>query len=432
MFDLVFVSFAGILVGMLAGLLPALPVFTGPMILYYFVQDYYPVEYLLVFWLASYSGTQFFGSIATITTRIPGEESAAIYLNDIDNLTTEQKRNLLYDTAMGSYIAATLSLVFVWIVVTYFGIGMFPELMSMPVQIAVYSVAILLFFLIQPSKWLVTLVLISVGLLIGPRQNYALPNLWYDIQQLYNGYTLYMVVLGTIIFPALIDPVKRITEVEHFGRVRNRGYSILAGLRSTLIGAVAGLIPGPSASVATAFAYRTGGSSSYRRILNAETANNSAVVTCALPFFLLGIPINQNTLLMSNIMDVQSLDIVSAIQETGMFGWTIFDLVIAISLCVMVIYFWLSTHLIDFYAVLVQRLHHHMRWVVALILLALIAVDLQYAEIGLGRYLMLLASFTVLGFWLRKIKVSAIPFLFAIILADKIIWLGVQASTIYF
>jgi len=432
MFDLVFVSFAGILVGMLAGLLPALPVFTGPLILYYFVQDYYPVEYLLVFWLASYSGTQFFGSIATITTRIPGEESAAIYLNDIDNLTTAQKRNLLYDTAMGSYIAATLSLVFVWIVVTYFGIGMFPELMSMPVQIAVYSVAILLFFLIQPSKWLVTLVLISVGLLIGPRQNYALPNLWYDIQQLYNGYTLYMVVLGTIIFPALIDPVKRITEVEHFGRVRNRGYSILAGLRSTLIGAVAGLIPGPSASVATAFAYRTGGSSSYRRILNAETANNSAVVTCALPFFLLGIPINQNTLLMSNIMDVQSLDIVSVIQETGMFGWTIFDLVIAISLCVMVIYFWLSTHLIDFYAGLVQRLHHHMRWVVALILLALIAVDLQYAEIGLGRYLMLLASFTVLGFWLRKIKVSAIPFLFAIILADKIIWLGVQASTIYF
>jgi hypothetical protein len=73
-----------------------------------------------------------------------------------------------------------------------------------------------------------------------------------------------------------------------------------------------------------------------------------------------------------------------------------------------------------------------MRWVVALILLALIAVDLQYAEIGLGRYLMLLASFTVLGFWLRKLKISAIPFLFAVILADKVIWLGIQASAIYF
>ena len=432
MIDLIFVSFAGILVGMFAGLLPALPVFTGPLILYYFVQDYYPVEYLLVFWLASYSGTQFFGSIATITTRIPGEESAAIYLDDIDNLTTEQKRNLLYDTALGSYIAASLSLVFVWLMVTHFGVSIFPELMSMPVQIAVYSLAILLFFLIQPSKWPITIALIAVGLLIGPRQNYALPDVWYNIQQLYDGYTLYMVVLGTIIFPALLSPSEKIAQVERFGRLRSRGYSILAGLRSTLIGAVAGLIPGPSASVATAIAYRTGGDSSYRRILNAETANNSAVVTVALPFFLLGLPINQNTLLMSNIMDVQSLDIVSAIQETGMFGWTVFDLVIAVSLFVMVIYFWLSTHLIDFYAGLVQRLHQHMKWVVALILLALITVDLQYAEITAGRYLMLLASFTVLGFWLRKLNISAIPFFFAIILADKVIWLGIQALAIYF
>jgi putative tricarboxylic transport membrane protein len=241
-----------------------------------------------------------------------------------------------------------------------------------------------------------------------------------------------MFVLGTIIFPALLSPSEKIVQVERFGRLRSRGYSVLAGLRSTLIGAVAGLIPGPSASVATAIAYRTGGDSSYRRILNAETANNSAVVTCALPFFLLGLPINQNTLLMSNIMDVQSLDIVSAIQETGMFGWTVFDLVIAVSLFVMVIYFWLSTHLIDFYAGLVQRLHQHMKWVVALILLALITVDLQYAEITAGRYLMLLGSFTVLGFWLRKLNISAIPFFFAIILADKVIWLGIQALAIYF
>ena len=432
MFELIVVSFAGILIGMLAGLLPALPVFTGPLILYYFVQDYYPVEYLLVFWLASYSGTQFFGSIATITTRITGEESAAIYLKDIDNLSLDQKRNLLYDTALGSYIAATLSLIFVWVVVKYTGIGTFPQLMGLPVQMVVYAFAILLFFFIQPKKWFATLLIIALGLMIGPRQNYALPDIWYNIQQWFHGYTLYMVVMGTIIFPTLLEPVQQAVNVERFGRVRNRGYSVLAGLRSTLIGAVAGLIPGPSASVATAFAYRTGGSSSYRRILNAETANNSAVVTCALPFFLLGLPINQNTLLMSNIMDVQSLDIVSAIQETGMFGLTVFDLVIAVSLFVMVVYFWLSTNLIDLYAGLVQRLHHRMPYVVGIILLALIAVDLQYAEIGLAHYLTLLVLFTVFGIMLRKLKISAIPFLFAIILADKIIWLGIQASAIYF
>lgn len=431
-FDLIFVTLSGILVGMLAGLLPALPVFTGPLILYYFVSDYYPVHYLLIFWLVSYSGTQFFGSIATITTRIPGEESAAIYLQDIDNLTLDQKRNLLYDTALGSYIAATLSLVFVWIMVSYYGINFFPELMSMNVQIIVYGLAVLLLFFIQPKKWIFTLLLIIVGITIGPKQNYALPDLWYNIQQTFNGYTLYMIVLGVIIFPTLFDSTQKISKVETFGKVTNRGYSILTGLRSTLIGVVAGLIPGPSASVATAFAYRTGGSSSYRRILNAETANNSAVVTCALPFFLLGLPINQNTLLMSNIMDVQSLDIVNAILEPVVLGLTVFDIVIATSLFAMVIYFWLSTHLIDLYTRLVQKLHHRMPWIVGLLLLSLVALDLQYAEIGLFRYSVLLLVLTLFGFALRRLKVNAIPFLFSVILADRIIWLGIQYINIYF
>lgn len=431
MIELIIVALLGIAVGMFAGLLPVLPVFTGPLILYYFVHDYYAVEYLLVFWLASYSGTQFFGSIATITTKIPGEESSAIYLKDIDALTTEQKRNLLYDTALGSWLAGTLSLIFVWLVVKYVGVAQFPELLSMPVQIVFYSLAILLFFFIG-HNWLATALLIALGLVIGPRQNYALPQTWYDIQQMFNGYTLYMVVLGTILFPSVFEKVQQVKATERFGTLRSPGYGLWAGIKSSIIGAVAGLIPGPSASIATAFAYKTGGTSAYKRILNAETANNSAVITCAIPFFLIGLPINQNTLLMSNIMDVQSLNIVQAILEPGMFGMPVIDLVMLVSLIVLVVYFWLSTHLIDLYAGLVQRLHHRMRWVVLLLLTAMVGFDLQYAEISAPHYFTLLAGFTAFGFLLKRIGVSAIPFLFALILADKIIWLGIQAFTIYF
>lgn len=431
MIELVAVALLGILVGMVAGLLPALPVFTGPLILYYFVHDYYALEYLLVFWLASYSGTQFFGSIATITTKIPGEESSAIYLNDIDHLTHNQKRNLLYDTALGSWLASSISLVFVWLVVKYLGVGYFPELLSLPVQLTVYVFAIGLFFFIG-NNWLATALLIVAGLIIAPSQNYALPAAWYNLQQWFDGYTLYMVVLGTILFPSLFYQTQKISTIEKFGEVRSQGYSLLTGLKSSLIGAVAGLIPGPSASVATAFAYKTAGSNRYKRILNAETANNSAVITCAIPFLLLGLPINQNTLLMSNIMDVQSLNIVHAILEPGVFGIPVLDVVIGTSLVVMLIYFWLSTHLIDFYAGLVQRLHHHMRWLVALLLVAMVGVDLQFAQVGLIKYFILLSGFTAFGFLLKQFRISAIPFLFALILADKIIWLSIQAAAIYF
>ena len=431
MIELIAVAILGIVVGIAAGLLPVLPVFTGPLILYYFVGDYYPLEYLLIFWLASYSGTQFFGSISTITTKIPGEESSAIYLKDIDYLTHDQKRNLLYDTALGSWLASTVSLIFVWLVVKYLGVSYFPELLSLPVQLSVYALAIGLFFFIG-NNWTVTALLIAVGLFIGPRQNYALPPMWYDVQQVFNVYTLYMVVLGTILFPSIFDKVEKLPHIEKFGKVRSRGYSVLTGLKSSLIGAIAGLIPGPSASVATAFAYKTAGESRYKRILNAETANNSAVITCAIPFFLMGLPINQNTLLMSNIMDVQSLNIIHAILEPGIFGLPVLDVVMGASLIIMLIYFWLSTHLIDFYAGIVQKLHNRMRWVVALLLIAMVGIDIQFAEINLIKYFVLLSGFTAFGFLLKRYRISAIPFLFALILADKIIWLGIQTIAIYF
>ena len=131
-------------------------------------------------------------------------------------------------------------------------------------------------------------------------------------------------------------------------------------------------------------------------------------------------------------MDVQSLDIVNAILEPVVLGLTVFDIVIATSLFAMVIYFWLSTHLIDLYTRLVQKLHHRMPWIVGLLLLSLVALDLQYAEIGLFRYSVLLLVLTLFGFALRRLKVNAIPFLFSVILADRIIWLGIQYINIYF
>jgi len=429
MLELILVLAAGILVGAIAGLLPALPVFTGPLILYYFVSDYYSVEYLLIFWLASYSGTQFFGSIATITTKIPGEESSAIYLADIDHLNITQKRNLLYDTALGSWVASTLSLLFVWTVITFVGIEVFPQLLSMNVQLVIYAFAIVLFFF-TGNNWIATAMLITLGLFIGPRQNYALPDFWFESQQFFQGYTLYMVVLGTILIPALTEKTAPLQHIQKFGTIRSKGYSVLSGIKNSIIGAIAGLIPGPSASVATAFAYKTGGNNRYKKILNAETANNSAVITCSIPFFLLGLPINQNTLLMSNIMDIQSIDIMYAILEPGMFGFRVIDTVIMCGLICMAVYFYLSTHLIDLYSNLVQTLHDKMKWIVLILLLALISVDLQYAETTLFKYTILLALFTVFGFILKHYNISAVPFLFALILADKIIWLTIQTITI--
>lgn len=424
MISIAIVTVLGMLVGVAAGLLPALPVFTGPMILYLFVNENYPILHLLIFWIVSYSGTQFFGSIATITTKIPGEESAAIYLSDIDRLNHNEKKKLLFDTATGSFVAGTLSILTVWTVVSYCNPNIFPILLSYQVQAVAYCLAIVLLLITGKKLW-ATGLLIMLGLLIGPKQNYALHPLWYDLTFFFRGYTLYMIVLGTILIPSLFESVDKSSNVEKF-QPTSKWPNKWIVIKSTLIGMMSGLIPGPSASLATMFAYKTQreeNNSPYNKILAAETANNAAVVMVAIPFFILGLPINQNTLLMSNIIDIQSLNIIEEI--IGVI--TPLTIVMLIALA---IYFWLSTHLINWYAETIKTLQDRMKWIVGSILILLISADLQYSEIAIERYIYLLFCFTLFGFLLRYFKISAIPFLFAVVLADKFVWIAIQTKKI--
>ena len=404
--------------GIFAGLLPALPVFTGPLLLFMFAPSDLSLLHMLLFWLISYSGTQFFGSIATITTRIPGEESAVIYLEDINKLNHDQKKKLLFDTACGSWFAASISIIIVWAVVTFMNPSILPALLSNSVQLTVYLTAICLLIFIN-SKPFYAFLLIMLAALLAPKQNYALPDMWYSITELFSGYTLYMVVLGTIIIPMLFDKNDDPKYPTGNEISKPRIPNILTVFKSTLIGIVAGLIPGPSASMATTFAYKTNRGSIFSKILSAETANNASVVIVAIPFFILALPTNQNTLLMSNLMDLRSTLIVDQIPY-------LINKLTIIFLMVMLLYFYLSTHLINWYANTVRFLHDKMKFILGAILLGLISFDLSYSNITWDRYAILLLFFALLGFLLRKYKISPVPFLFSIVLSDKLIWLIIQ------
>lgn len=423
--ELILSCLLGVIVGVLTGLLPALPVFTGPMLLLYFANGQFELLYMLIFWVTAYMGSQYFGSIAVITTKIPGEESSAIYLKDIDRLTYSEKLYCLYDTARGSAIASFVALAFLWIAVTFINPDLFPVLLSFPVQLVVFLSALVLLLLQQKQK-LTTLLLIVIGLTIGPKQNYALPEYWYTITDWFSGYTIYMVILGTIIIPTLFDsrefdPNARVKW--HAGPHYRPYWSTMTYVKGTIVGLLAGLIPGPSASVATAYAYRLE-KTPYHKIVCCETANNAAVITCLIPFFLLALPINQNTLIMSNLFDMLSIDIFTEIVYN-------INVVIGIAMLMTVCYFFLASRLIELYVWIIDKLHNNVRWIVLALLLALIAMDLQYSEISWDRYALLLTSFLGLGFLLKHYNVSAIPFLFSIILADKIVWLLIQGSKIY-
>lgn len=433
MIELFLVMLAGIFIGIFTGLLPALPVFTGPFILYYFAGDL-PLEHMLVFWLAVVSGSQFFGSVAVITTKIPGEESSAIYLNDLDSLNLNQKNKLLYNTALGSFLAGIVAVIIAWIAVHSFNADVLPTLMSIDVQFVIYTVAIGSFMFINKGKKLWTIALILLGILIGPRNNYALPDLWYQLQFWFQGYTFYMVILGTIILPSLLTKVSLNTLDDDRHEATKTPFKWLGGLKNSFIGAISGLIPGPSASLGSIYAYRLSGDKTEDKIVAAETANNASVITSALPLLLLALPINTNTMIMSNLMDIQSMDIQYAILEGSIVlpGFNIIEVALfALAVCLF-LYYILSTRLIDWYVSIIKSLHSNIRWLLALVVIMLIGVDLYAAEITYDRYILLLAFFAGIGLILNKYNVNPVVLLFSIILSDKLIWLYIQTYTIYF
>jgi TctA family transporter len=427
---LTLIILAGIFVGIITGLLPALPVYIGPFILYYFHNDL-SLEYLLVFWLVVVSGSQFFGSVATITTKIPGEESSLVYLKDLDYLTLDERRALLYQTAVGSLIAGIASTVFLYVALQYVNLDNLPFLSSIKFQIVLYTITLLSLLYVN-KNYLWTLLLICLGFAISPQNNYAITASWFELKTLFQGYTFFMVLLGVMIIPQVFAKHDSSTYDSQLNYIARRTQNLWLTAKSTVLGIVAGLVPGPSATTASVLAYKTTIGTN-DRIVAAETANNSSVIACALPLLAFALPINQNTLIMSNLADLKSLFLPSAIFENSFMGTlTVLDIT-AISLTVsLFVYYFLSTRLIDFYARLIVSLHSRMKFVMIGVVAALIGIDLYTAETTVVSYLTLLAFFTTIGLILKFKNVSSLPLLFTIILGDKLVWLYLQAYTLYF
>lgn len=428
MLEILVIVGIGILVGIFTGLLPALPVYTGPFLLYQFHNNL-GLESLLLFWLAVYAGSQFFGSIACITTGVPGEESSLVYIKDIESYTLFERNNLLYSTAFGSWVAGSISIVCMWLFINAGSLLDINWLFSIRVQTILFTLILLSFIIVSNNK-IISLILVLFGVIISPQNNYALPNIWYSVQWFFQGYTFYMLILGIMIIPTLFD-YKISVETKNTHKAVREPINWKVLLKSSFIGIFAGLIPGPSASVGSILAYRSE-TVNKLKIIAAETANNSAVMASTIPFFLLALPINQNTIIMNGIMDLKG-DLITEVlhNQSIISSLSVIDFICVSLFIIMALYYLLSTSLIDFYVKLIVLLHKKIKLILICILTGLIYLDLQTAEITVLNYFILLGIFTFIGFLIKSCKVSPVPLLFAVLLGNKVIWNFIQLKGIY-
>lgn len=406
---------------MLVGLFPAMPIALGMLLIFPFA-DMMSVFEIFVYWAAVIIGSQYFGSVAAITTGIPGETSSLIYINAIKHLGIADRLKLILYTARGSLtasVAASMVCVAMFLIGSYDFMFWFNKIW---VKAIIFSLALGFFIYLSPNRWAAA-ILVAIGIMLGPKNNYALPDAWFAFQLMFQNTTFFSMALGLLIVPELF---KRY-DADHW-RSKNNTSEVgdmpwSSAVKGGIIGSVVGLIPGPSATLSSNLAYQSE-SRLDRRITAAESANNSAMITSMLPLLIVGIPITISEVIVLQILQTKLVDWPDFSDMEGIGRMLIQIQLICVALSV--VYYFLSTSLIEFYGRAVQALQTRFRVILAVLIVALGFIDFYYSELGIIKYILLFLFFSLIGLWLDRKRIDAIPMLFAFILGDKVIWTAIQ------
>ena len=428
--ELILICVAAMVLGVLIGLLPSLPVFLGPLLMLPFAQ-HISLEAMLMVWILTIIGSQYFGSVAVITTNIPGEENTLIYMRDLKGLSVMDKIGLLRHTALGSLLAGLISAAIIFVSFHLLKIRDSTLFSTAWMQALVFSTLLISFIVIEKKQWWAAIALMGVGLILGAHNNYSLPSWWINVQSAFDDKTLFMMTLGLIIVPGMLDRYNLSETITHLGEATRTKFPWFNATIASLVGFIAGMIPGPSAYTGSYAAYQLS-SDPKTRIIAAESANNSAVIASALPFLLTAIPLNQNTLLLLAALELNSIEINHAIWNTGSLGISLLDELLLAIVVSSVVYYYLSVNFIGLYVKLVELFHKRSLTLLSILVTLMCVIDINTSNTDTVSYMLLTLFFSSVGLALRKFKINPLPLLFAVIIGDRLVWSYIQVYRIYF
>ena len=153
-----------------------------------------------------------------------------------------------------------------------------------------------------------------------------------------------------------------------------------------------------------------------------------------LPFLLLGLPFTPSSIIVSNIMDVQVVNVIELAKNpsTLINNLTVFDSLILLSLVTVVFYYILSLRFINFYTALVKLSHSKLKILLIAVIGLMIYLDISIQEISIINYFSLMVMYLCLGFVMKRFKINPMPFIFVYLLVDVIIWTTIQFFLIHF
>ena len=301
--ELIFVL-AGFLAGCVAGLLPGVGVLASLIIVFPLLMGA-SVGELILFYMALAATVQYVGTVPSVFVGIPGETNSAPAVLEGEKFARHKNSDIAVGVcAIGSVLGAVVAVTAFWFI-SGFALEAFGTVVSTRFKTIVFALVILSFVLFFNTKhrWL-NVLFIGIGMwlgMIGVNPVTDEFRFTFGIRDLKLGLDIMPMVLGMIVIPSLIrkgysyevklDAIKPTFNRPFFAFIRNWTSSV----RGSLIGFVCGLVPGVTTILGTTVSHtvenRLHKNKPVRKIISAETANNSAQFASLIPLLMFGIPI---------------------------------------------------------------------------------------------------------------------------------------------
>jgi putative tricarboxylic transport membrane protein len=426
----------GLAVGVLVGLLPGVPAYIGPLLLYPFLGSM-SVDQILAFWLASHIGSQYFGSVAAILLKIPGEASSLIYINDVGKLTVADRLALVRQTAWGSTVG---SLVALSVILALYYLGLTTELVQLTsnnIKLALLTILVITLCWFTDHKRL-SFLLFFIGFFFAEKTNTQLPQWIFSMQEHTTDITLFSMILGFLIIPEFVAEVTKqhvSDRVSTTAQQSSETLNLKAMFRGTWLGSLIGLIPGPSHILSSIISYNSYKKDDIKsKIISAESANNSATITSLMPFLYIGIPITLSEFLLNDLLQVKLF----MIPHDFLSAWPAWHSINFIELCFIIIagstliYHFLAQKFLGMYENFLELAYKKLKLIFIALIAYLIYVDITFNPVYIIPYLIFLLTLSWIGYHLSRRNVNVLPLIFGFILGDMISWSLYQFYQIYF
>ena len=329
MFELVLAFIVGSSLGVISGIIPGLNVFVSILLVFPLLLTWDPVSIMFMY-ISLASVHQYFGSVSATVFAIPGSNTSLPALQEGHSMFQNGRGSeAIMTAAIGSFIASMFAIVLIHLSLPMLDI--FYQMFNTHIQVFLLSIACITIIIFSGNKIWISFLFWMAGNLLAMVGYHDFYGGWdfatFGINALYSGIDLLPVMISLFVVPVFAKAWNNGGKIE-FDGVTISGYvsaarTMLTKMKSTLarssvIGALAGFVPGVSWGLSTKLAYITelmlrkkkgiyNEKGDVNCLVAAETSNNAGVYTSMVPMIFAGIPITASTALIYNILLFQGM-----------------------------------------------------------------------------------------------------------------------------